>query len=120
MTQKEQRMVQLSAQIREKPDWERKFRDPAILKKWREESGVRIDDDMFKFVIDELAYYESLQSGAIKVCSSLSLLFLSYYAHTNLLIALDYRWGVASRWRSPRIPARGPPARSVQIRKCSQ
>jgi hypothetical protein len=77
MTVKERLMNELSAQIREKSDWERKFRDPEISKKWRAEAR-HVDDEMFRYVIEELDYYQSLEDGAIKVLLVSLFIFLIF------------------------------------------
>ncbi len=61
-------MMTVSATIREKESWERKYRDPIIREKWREESKAILQAPrMFEYVINELAYYESLKDGPIEV-----------------------------------------------------
>jgi hypothetical protein len=62
----ELRLMGLSATIHEKPDWETKSTNPAILGKWRSEAR-HVTDDMFKFVVDELEYYRQLKDGPIEV-----------------------------------------------------
>jgi hypothetical protein len=69
MSLKEKKMVQLSAAIREKSDWEKKFVDRSILNRWRAEVATKVDDYMFRYVNDELRYYCTLRSGSIKVHS---------------------------------------------------
>lgn len=61
-------MHALSAAIRNKPDWHIKRLNPTIVAKWRQEAAAQhITPAQFKFVIDELAYYDKLRNGTIEV-----------------------------------------------------
>jgi len=71
-------MMQLSASIREKPDWERKKDDPAIVTKWRQEATAPQPDDaanpgrvvtpeMFDYVLAELDYYKQRMDGPMQI-----------------------------------------------------
>jgi len=75
---RELRMMQLSASIREKPDWERKKDDPAIVTKWRQEATAPQPDDaanpgrvvtpeMFDYVLAELDYYKQRMDGPMQI-----------------------------------------------------
>eukprot|EP00026_Physarum_polycephalum_P004253 Phypoly_transcript_04270.p1 GENE.Phypoly_transcript_04270~~Phypoly_transcript_04270.p1 ORF type:complete len:739 (+),score=165.83 Phypoly_transcript_04270:244-2217(+) len=66
LTQLEKYLIKASAAIREKPDWETKYKNSEITRKWKSELPGTWTDDEFKFLMDELAYYETLQHGAIK------------------------------------------------------
>ncbi|KAL1712388.1 hypothetical protein EV715DRAFT_297130, partial [Schizophyllum commune] len=66
----ELRMYQLSATIREKPEWWRKFKDPEIRKKWFEEAKAqqaevedrwRLTDNMINYTLGELEGYAQLR-----------------------------------------------------------
>ncbi|KAI5828682.1 hypothetical protein K523DRAFT_306630 [Schizophyllum commune Tattone D] len=66
----ELKMYQLSATLREKPEWWRKARDPEIRKKWFEEARAqqageekrwRLSDKMIKYTLDELEGYAQLR-----------------------------------------------------------
>ncbi|KAL1705603.1 hypothetical protein EV121DRAFT_290271 [Schizophyllum commune] len=66
----ELRMYQLSATIREKPEWWRKFKDPEIRKKWFEEAKAqqaeveerwRLTDKMINYTLGELEGYAQLR-----------------------------------------------------------
>ncbi|KAL1705591.1 hypothetical protein EV121DRAFT_269707 [Schizophyllum commune] len=68
----ELRMYQLSATLREKPEWWRKAKDPEIRKKWFEEAKAqqeneekrwRLSDKMIKYTLDELEGYAQLRDG---------------------------------------------------------
>ena len=64
----ELRLNGLSAIIRNKPDWHIKRLDPTIVAKWREEAiAQHVTPVQFKFVIDELAYYDKLRNESIQV-----------------------------------------------------
>ena len=66
----ELRMNSLSATIREKVDWHIKRLNPNIVSRWEAEAlaqGCTIEQ--FKYVIDELEYYDSLRSDFIEVAS---------------------------------------------------
>ncbi|KAL1677544.1 hypothetical protein EV122DRAFT_279019 [Schizophyllum commune] len=66
----ELKMYQLSATLREKPEWWRKAKDPEIRKKWFEEAKAqqeneekrwRLSDKMIKYTLDELEGYAQLR-----------------------------------------------------------
>ena len=61
--------MDLSAKIREKENWESKYKNNEIRQKWKKEFRSRggNTEDMFEYVMKELEYYESQQHGAIKV-----------------------------------------------------
>jgi len=64
----ELRLNALSATIRNKADWHSKRLNPEIVAKWQHEASVQhIAPDEFKFVIDELGYYDKLRNGSIEV-----------------------------------------------------
>lgn len=61
-------IIHLSSQIREKPDWEEKYKNPEIVAKWRAEFaslGVTSThkDAIFDYTLQELAWYEKLQNS---------------------------------------------------------
>lgn len=61
-------MMALSAEIREKPNWQKKLEDWDIINNWWLGVDTRIiDRKMFEYVIDEIKYYASIQ-GPIEVC----------------------------------------------------
>ena len=64
----ELRLNALSATIRNKPDWQVKRLDPTVVAKWRGEAiAQHVTPVQFKFVIDELAYYDKLRDGSTQV-----------------------------------------------------
>ena len=64
----ELRLSGLSAIIRNKPDWHTKRLDSTIVAKWREEAiAQHVTPVQFKFIIDELAYYDKLRDGSTQV-----------------------------------------------------
>jgi hypothetical protein len=64
----ELRLNVLSAAIRNKQDWRVKRLNPEIVATWQKEAiAQQITPAQFKFVIDELAYYDKLRDGSIEV-----------------------------------------------------
>jgi Protein of unknown function (DUF4246) len=64
----ELRLNALSAAIRNKRDWHIKRLNPEIVATWEKEAAAQgITPAQFKFVIDELAYYDKLRDGSIEV-----------------------------------------------------
>jgi len=64
----ELRLNALSASIRNKADWHSKRLNPEIVAKWQQEASVQhFAPAQFKFVIDELGYYDKLCNGSIEV-----------------------------------------------------
>ena len=63
----ELRLNALSAAIRNKVDWHTKRLNPEIVAQWQREASVQhITAAQFKFVIDELEYYDKLRSGSVE------------------------------------------------------
>src|SRR5208282_5120156 len=90
----ELRLNALSATIRNKPDWHIKRLDPTVVAKWREEAiAQHVTPVQFKFVIDELAYYDKLRDGSTQVADvdgvykSSDLLPLELKSNFNQLVA---------------------------------
>jgi hypothetical protein len=66
----ELRLISVSASIRNKPDWHLKRRDPEIVARWQREAVAQhITPIQFKYVMDELDYYEKLRSDTMEVAS---------------------------------------------------
>lgn len=64
----ELRLNALSAAIRNKRDWHIKRLNPDIVAAWEKDAvDQEITPAQFKFVIDELAYYDKLRDGSIEV-----------------------------------------------------
>src|SRR5271170_409155 len=64
----ELRLNALSAAIRNKPDWHVKRLNPHIVAKWQQEAlSQHITPTQFKFVLDELEYYDKLRDGSMEV-----------------------------------------------------
>lgn len=66
----EQKMMQLSATIRSKPDWKSKYKNPSILKKWKLETvnnSLSFPKEAFDYVISELEYYDKLNKDRIEM-----------------------------------------------------
>src|SRR5579871_3396425 len=58
----------LSAAIRNKPDWHAKRLNPDIVSKWEAEAiAQHITPAQFKYVMDELNYYDKLRDGLVEV-----------------------------------------------------
>ena len=60
-------IVGLSNTIRQKPDWEKKYKDQEIVKKWEAEflaprPETKYPKEVFEYVIRELKWYDELQS----------------------------------------------------------
>lgn len=75
---RELRIMQLSASIREKPDWQRKKDDAKIVAKWRQEAtstqaneaenpGLVMTPEMLKYAFDELEYYKQRIDGPMQI-----------------------------------------------------
>jgi hypothetical protein len=63
----EQKIIRISSLIRSKPRWYEKRKDENIVKKWKQELAEQeVEEDVVKYVFDELAYYDSLRDGAIE------------------------------------------------------
>lgn len=68
-------MQALSYTIRSKPDWLRKSKDKKIVKTWKEEGmektktswGAPLSQEMFKYVVDELALHAERAKTGIEV-----------------------------------------------------
>lgn len=54
----ERAMIDLSWEIRQKPEWWIKYKNPKIVAKWKEESKNQIRECLFNYIIDELELYE--------------------------------------------------------------
>lgn len=64
----ELKLINLSQNIRAKPDWAMKIENPTITAKWKSEcSDQHITAAEFEYVIDELRHYASLKDGPIEV-----------------------------------------------------
>jgi hypothetical protein len=83
-TKLEKNLLEASAAIREKPNWETKYTNPQIAQKWKSELPGTWTDGEFQFLMDELTYYKLLQHGAIKVfcISKLSFVSCFFFLHT--------------------------------------
>lgn len=68
-------MLALSYEIRNKPDWQRKYLDPTIRAKWKEEALVwaapkkkhdmpALTENMIDYVLDELASHDEVAQQA--------------------------------------------------------
>lgn len=60
-------IVELSYAIRQKPEWERKYKDPTILAKWKLEflalnPKTKHAEEVFDYAAEELKWYENLQA----------------------------------------------------------
>lgn len=60
-------IIGLSDTIRSKPDWERKYIDPVIVKKWKSEflaqkPETKYANEVFDYVVQELKWYDAMQS----------------------------------------------------------
>eukprot|EP01137_Pigoraptor_chileana_P019097 Opistho-2@79654 len=61
-------MNQYSAAVRDKPNWEQKLKDPAIVAKWNAEARTQgVSKKMAKYIIAELEYYASIKDGPMQV-----------------------------------------------------
>lgn len=61
-------MMAVSAAIREKESWEKKYKNPVTRERWKEDTKANLKDPrQFEYVINELAYYESLKDGPLQV-----------------------------------------------------
>ncbi|KAG8988969.1 hypothetical protein FRB90_002465 [Tulasnella sp. 427] len=64
----ELRMVDLSYALRSKPSWWRKFKDPIVRAKWKEEAlqheirGGRLSEKEVEWILDELEDYEKMRN----------------------------------------------------------
>ena len=64
----ELRLNAFSAVIRSKHEWHIKRRDPNIVEKWQADAiAQHITPEQFKYVIDELEYYDKLRNGSVEV-----------------------------------------------------
>lgn len=53
-------MMRISSTIREKENWQIKYKDPETVKKWKSELIGNITEKQFDYIIAELKYYESI------------------------------------------------------------
>lgn len=62
-------MIRVSGTIRSKPKWFEKFKDPAIRKKWKEETLEQdlLTDKQIDYVLAELEYYDSLRDHSMEM-----------------------------------------------------
>eukprot|EP01097_Dermamoeba_algensis_P011482 TRINITY_DN8906_c0_g1_i1.p1 TRINITY_DN8906_c0_g1~~TRINITY_DN8906_c0_g1_i1.p1 ORF type:complete len:513 (+),score=136.73 TRINITY_DN8906_c0_g1_i1:65-1603(+) len=61
-------LMELSATIRRKPEWEQKRKNSDIVSKWKEEAKQQsITEEQFLYVMEELEYYEGLKNGKMEV-----------------------------------------------------
>ena len=68
LTSVEQKMIAISASVRNKPKWYEKYLDQEIIQKWRIEANKQlISNQPFEYVIKELGYYHSLRSNGIEM-----------------------------------------------------
>lgn len=64
----EQRLVQVSASIRLKPEWQEKIKKPELVAKWQSEAVAQgITEHQFKYVMDELHYLATLSESLIRI-----------------------------------------------------
>lgn len=61
----EMRLIEISQEIRSKPNWIEDIRNPDIVSTWKSE--IRATDEEFQYVLDELNYYASLKEGLVEV-----------------------------------------------------
>ncbi|CRL02270.1 CLUMA_CG015460, isoform A [Clunio marinus] len=63
----ELRMLNMSQQIRSKPDWHKKMLKSEITSKWRKEAEAQeLKVDAIDYVLEEVKYYATLKDGSIE------------------------------------------------------
>ena len=117
----ELRMYQLSATIREKPEWWRKFKDPEIRKKWFEEAKAqqaeveerwRLTDNMVRVQLIDVPFVLMACSSTTRLASwraTRSFGLRRQASRSVAVFSLSRRMGCLRRCRRDRTIASGSP-----------